>query len=334
MIEILSNGIFNHIQDTGRKGYLKFGVTPGGTMDLPALEIGNLLVGNESTMAGIEISMYPFKVKFHKETFFACTGAVTSMNLGGAVCPSWTGFRACAGDILTIHPPTKGLRSVLSVQGGIDVPLLLGSRSTEFKSGFGGLDGRGLQKADQLALGISDSPSKTCSMGAAPSSRIQFYEELASGTVRVRALAGAEYEHFTQEAQTHFTQSKYLLTPDCNRQGYRLKGPELKLKQHTEMLSHGVVPGTIQVPPSGQPMLQMVEANTLGGYPKIATIIESDIWRLAQLTPGNRIRFELIDFDQAVAAIRESRNEVANIQKGLKLAASVYKPDTNLNNQP
>jgi allophanate hydrolase subunit 2 len=144
---------------------------------------------------------------------------------------------------------------------------------------------------------------------------------LAAGTVRIRALPSAEYEHFSEDAASAFQRTEYRLTPDCNRQGYRLDGEALKTRHPVELLSHGIVPGTVQVPPSGMPIVQMAEANTCGGYPKIANVIEPDLWRLAQLRPGQRVRFELVDQEAAVAAIREQDREQARIRQGLALMA-------------
>jgi len=225
--------------------------------------------------------------------------------------------------VLTVAPPSHGSRVILALRGGIDVAPVLGSRSTDLKSGFGGLEGRGLRKGDQLALAAMQRAGAAAGrpLGVAPTSRLQFADQLASGTVKVRVIAAAEYEQFTEDAMAAFQLSEYRLTPDCNRQGYRLEGVALKTRRVMELLSHGIVPGTVQVPPSGQPIIQMAEANTCGGYPKIATVIEADLWRVAQLRPGQRIRFELVDHAGAVAALREHLAEQARIRQGLALMA-------------
>lgn len=323
MIEILSNGALNLVQDLGRPAHLGLGVSGTGAMDAPALSMANWMVGNDASAAGIEISIFPFKLKFHEAACFACTGAGTTLELRQRKVPSWWAAQAMAGDVLTIAPPAHGARAYLALAGGIDVPLVLGSRSTDLKSGFGGLEGRGLRKEDHLALGEARrrGDAATTSFGIAPQSRLRFADEMAGGTVRIRALASAEHKHFTEAAIAAFERTEYRLTPDCNRQGYRLDGEALKTKRPLELLSHGIVPGTVQVPPSGQPIVQMAEANTCGGYPKIANVIEPDLWRLAQLRPGQRIRFELVDHETAVAAIHEQDREQARIRQGLALMA-------------
>ncbi|NDZ18221.1 allophanate hydrolase [Variovorax sp. WS11] len=321
MIEILSNGALNLVQDLGRSAHLGLGVSGAGAMDGPALSIANWMVGNDASAAGIEISIFPFKLKFHEAACFACTGAVATLELRERKHPSWWAAQAMAGDVLMIAPPSQGARVYLAIAGGIDVPPVLGSRSTDLKSGFGGLEGRGLRKADRLALGAAGGRGNAPSFGIAPPSRLHFVDEMTAGTVRIRVLASAEYEHFSEDARSAFQRTEYRLTPDCNRQGYRLDGEALKTRHPLELLSHGIVPGTVQVPPSGMPIVQMAEANTCGGYPKIANVIDPDLWRLAQLRPGQRVRFELVDHEAAVAVIREQDREQDRIRQGLALMA-------------
>nr|WP_298099264.1 biotin-dependent carboxyltransferase family protein [uncultured Shinella sp.] len=318
MIEVLSNGALNLVQDLGRAGHLDAGVSESGAMDAPALRIANLLVGNNEGAAGIEICIFPFRIRFERRAWFACAGATTSLTLSQKDRPGWTAVEAQEGDVLSIAPPQRGSRVVLAIQGGIDVPPVLGSRSTDLKSGFGGMEGRGLRKGDRLSVGAHEGRTVR-PIAVAPASRIGFMNELDAGTIRVRAVAAAEYPHFTDEAQAAFGQTSYRLTPDCNRQGYRLEGAAMPMRRKLELLSHGVLPGTIQVPPSGQPIVQMAEANTLGGYPKIATVIETDLWRLAQMRPGQAVRFELIDMEAAQEAIRTDILENAGIRQELAL---------------
>jgi 5-oxoprolinase (ATP-hydrolysing) subunit C len=321
MIEILSNGALNLVQDLGRPGHVGLGVSPAGAMDSPALTLANWMVGNEAQAAGIEISIFPFRIRFLRPARVACTGAATTLELRGRQLPSWWAAQAQADDVLVIAAPQRGSRAYLALGGGIDVPVVLGSRSTDLKSGFGGLDGRGLRKGDQLnAVGTEGNGATGWRpFGIAPESRLGFHGELATGTVKIRVLAGAEHAQFDDDARRNFEQAEYKLTPDCNRQGYRLDGPALKTIRSLELLSHGLVPGTVQVPPSGQPIVQMAEANTCGGYPKIANVIAADLWRLAQLRPGQRVRFEPIAHGDAVAALEQQNRELARIRHSLSL---------------
>ncbi|WP_370540354.1 biotin-dependent carboxyltransferase family protein [Acidovorax sp. ACV01] len=321
-IEILSNGALNLVQDLGRPDHVGIGVSSSGAMDVPALILANSMLGNPADAAGIEISIFPFRLRFLEAANFASAGASTTVAVRGRSWPSWWTAHADAGDILTIEPPPDGGRVYLAMSGGIDVPCVLGSRSTDLKSGFGGFEGRGLLKGDRLSslhgglVGAASLPSR----GIAPQTRIAFSDELKRGTVTIRTMAGAELHRFNKQAIAAFTESDFRLTPDCNRQGYRLEGEVLALDAKVELLSHGIVPGTIQVPPSGQPIIQMAEANTCGGYPKIATVIEADLWRLAQLRPGLRVRFTLVDQQAALAAKRALDEELARFANALAVA--------------
>lgn len=326
-IEILSNGALNLVQDLGRPAHVGIGVSRSGAMDAPALMLANWMLGNSAGAAGIEISIFPFRVRFLEATSFASSGAPTTVALPERTWPSWWTAQANAGDVLTIAPPASGGRVYLAVPGGIDVPSVLGSRSTDLKSGFGGFKGRGLLKGDRLSPmreGASGSIGLPC-RGIAPKTRMAFADELRKGSVTIRAMAGAEFHHFSPQAAAAFTGSEFRLTHDCNRQGYRLEGEVLGLNAKLELLSHGIVPGTVQVPPSGQPIIQMAEANTCGGYPKIATVIEADLWRLAQLRPGMKVRFTLVDQESALAAKRALDEELARLANALAVAG-VPKP--------
>lgn len=322
MIEILSNGALNLVQDLGRPGHLHLGVSPSGAMDAPALRTANLLVGNEEGAAGIEICIFPFRVRFHADTWFACVGAATTLTLPRRDYRCGYAVQARAGDVLTLAPPPQGARVLMALRGGLDVPELLGSRATDLKSGFGGWQGRGLRKGDALPLGVPPASAEPRAVGVVPPSRLALAQQLADGVVEVRVLPGAEYEHFTDEARAAFVGAGFRLTPDCNRMGYRLEGPALKTARPLELLSHGLVAGTVQVPPAGQPIVQMAEANTCGGYPKIGNVIEADLWRLAQLRPGQRVRFAWTDHAGGVQALREQRDEIERMRHRLALAAT------------
>lgn len=319
MIEVLSNGALNVVQDAGRIGHLELGVSRSGAMDQPALQIANLLVGNDEKAAGLEISIFPFRIKVLQDTWFACTGASTTVTLQQRSYPSWWVAPVRAGEVLTVAPPQAGSRVVLAFRGGIDVAPVLGSRSTDLKSGFGGLEGRGLRKGDCLQRDRAERPAVLRSLGVAPKDRRSFLDELSSDVAKVRVVAAAEYDAFSDEARLAFGSTEYRLTPDCNRQGYRLEGAFLKTTRPLELLSHAVVPGVVQVPPAGQPIVQMAEANTLGGYPKIATVIECDLWRLAQLRPGQRIRFELVSHAAGVAALGDHLAGLERLRQSLSL---------------
>jgi biotin-dependent carboxylase-like uncharacterized protein len=312
MIEILSTGAVNSVQDLGRTGYLDAGVGRSGMMDAPALEIANLLVGNDEGAAGIEVALFPFRLRFETDTVFAVAGADCPAKLDERQVPGWWAMTAKAGEALTLGLPRSGARAVIAFQGGIDVPLVLGSRSTDLKSVFGGFEGRGLHRGDRLALaGASRRMLRMEGGYGADVSVLRAPAAAKDEAIVLRVLPSAEYAVFTGEARSKFHETDWLITNDANRMGYRLSGPELTLIRKLELLSHGIMPGTVQVPPNGQPIIQLAEANTCGGYPKIANVIEADLWKLAQSPVGARLRFELTDRDTAVAALRQQRTFMA-----------------------
>ena len=322
MIEILSNGAPNLIQDLGRKGYLGIGVSRGGAMDGMALSFANALVSNDEEAAGVEISLFPFRARFQIDTHFAVTGADCLVRLDEELLAPWWGRLARAGQTLVIERPKRGARAYLAFAGGVDVDPTMGSRSTDLKGTFGGYQGRGLRRGDTLKLNEHTvRQNRTAGLGIVPKELPAFWKELSAGLVAVRAIPAAEYAYFTKAARDTLVKTDYQITPDANRVGYRLSGEPLPLTAPLELLSHGIVAGTVQVPPSGQPIIQLAEANTCGGYPKIATVIEADLWKLAQAPIGSRIRFELVDVGSAIDALRTRAVEARRIRETLALMA-------------
>ncbi|MDP9651274.1 biotin-dependent carboxylase-like uncharacterized protein [Paraburkholderia caledonica] len=289
-------------------------------MDTLALAVGNSLVGNEPDQAAIEISLFPFRVRFVSDLDFAVTGADCLVRLDETAMAPWWGRTARTGQTLVIERPKRGARAYLCLAGGVDVEPVMGSRSTDLKGAFGGFEGRGLKRGDALKVRSSvRRPTRESGLGAVPQSLPSLWQELSSGVVSVRAVPAAEYHNFTDEAKEAFTSSEYEVTPEANRVGYRLSGAALPLTSPLELLSHGIVPGTVQVPPSGQPIIQLAEANTCGGYPKIATVVESDLWKLGQAPVGCRIRFVLTDVEEAVNSLRDQASEITRLRQTLAL---------------
>ncbi len=309
MIEILTTGLPNTIQDQGRPGRLASGISHGGAMDKEALAIGNLLIGNDEDAAGIEVALFPFRLRAHAEIAVAVTGADCAVLAGDRPCPAWWATMLRAGETLAIETPRTGARAYIALAGGIDVPLVLGSRATDAKGRFGGQDGRGLARGDRLALGPArPAPARSeGGVGAALEERRAMADWAAGTPIGLRVLPAAEFDLFTTSSLTEFTTGEWIVSNDANRMGYRLNGNTLVLETPVELLSHGIVPGTVQVPPSGQPIIQLADANTCGGYPKIATVIEADLWRLAQAPVGARLRFSLASTDESTAALRAQK---------------------------
>ncbi len=323
MIEILATGALSTVQDPGRTAYRRFGVGTAGAMDRLALAIGNTLVDNPADAAGIEIPVLPFKVQFRQPIAFAVTGADCAMQLDGKPLLPWWRYQAEAGEILTLGGDGQGFsagaRSYVNLAGGVDVPLVLGSRSTQLRGHFGGHQGRALVAGDRLSTGpvreppglpgSASSQGSAAGFGVVPPSVALTGNDFFAGpatesvpSTAVRVLPAAEYDFFNAESTNRLWHADWKITAQSDRYGYRLFGPALALKQSLETRSHGVVPGVIQVPPGGQPIIQMQDAQPSGGYPKIGTVIEADLWRLAQAPAGSRVRFVKTTYSDALAA--------------------------------
>lgn len=305
-LEILAPGILNTVQDLGRFGLRRFGVSTSGAMDGLALQAGNALLGNAPGAAGLEIQVFPFALRFLVDTAFALTGADALARLDGVTLPPWWVTQARAGQVLRLEQPATGARAYLAVAGGVAVPEVLGSRSTHMRGGFGGHQGRALAQGDVLpVLPASARPP----IGAVPPELAlpAATEGLRPGELPVRVIRAGEYDRFDTESQAAFWQTAWRITPQSDRGGFRLGGGALRLRETIEMRSHGVVAGVVQVPPAGAPIIQMSDANTAGGYPKIAGVIEADLWRLAQAPLGARLRFVEVDFKAAVDVMAQQR---------------------------
>jgi len=320
MIEVLSSGALNLVQDLGRSGCMAMGVSRSGAMDAPALMIANWLVGNDENAAGLEVNIFPFRFKTERELLVSCTGAHCALSVDGRPAPSWTCLAIRAGQQVVVERPSLGVRAYLAFSGGIDSPVQLGARATDLKAGFGGHEGRGLNRGDRLAL-LPQHPAPAC-RAILPQERVQHAQAMRRQQVTVRAMAAAQADAFCAVSLEAFHSTPYQVTPQANRVGYRLQGQPLRTLQPIELLSHGIAPGTVQVPPAGQPIVQLAEANTCGGYPKIATVLDCDLWRLAQAGVGCSIHFKPISVAEGIEALAQNRAALANIQRYLGVGPS------------
>lgn len=313
MIEILSATALATVQDLGRIGSLGYGVGTSGAMDTLAVATGNILLGNAEDAAAIEVPVFPFEVRLLEDCAFAVTGAASTTHLDGIdFPPNWV-MQGLKGQTLTINQPVAGCRAYLCLAGGVDVPVVLNSRSTQLRGEFGGFQGRALQQGDQLAaaapglLGCSVDFGVLSSTHALPLS--------VDGVVAMRVLPAAEYQAFKADSRDSFWSDDWKITSQSNRYGFRLEGTPILPEQAMEVRSHGIVPGVIQVPHGGQPIIQMRDAQPSGGYPKFGTVIEADLWRLGQAAIGSRIRFIECSYDQALDALEQNQAYLAEVRR-------------------
>ncbi|WLI78334.1 biotin-dependent carboxyltransferase family protein [Kosakonia sp. H02] len=291
MLKIIRAGIYTSLQGGKRVGLRQFGVSYCGALDGPALQVANALVGNAPDAAALEITLGQCEVEFARDCWFALTGAGCEAKLDGEAV--WTGWRfaAKAGQRLVLKRPLHGVRSYLAVAGGFDLPEVMGSGSTDLKTAIGGLEGRLLRDGDSLPLG-----TPACAFRSRQGVKQLLWNN------RIRALPGPEYHEFDNASQAAFWRLPWHINPQSNRMGYRLQGQPLVRKTSRELLSHGLLPGVIQVPSNGQPIVLMNDCQTTGGYPRIACIIEADLYHLAQIRLGQPIHFVQCSLDEALKA--------------------------------
>ncbi|WP_115718173.1 5-oxoprolinase subunit C family protein [Gallaecimonas mangrovi] len=274
MIEVLKGGILANIQDGGRPGFRNQGVPASGPMDPLALRVANMLLGKPADATGIEIIFGQTQLRFQKAGWVALTGADLGASFDGKpITPGWR-FKVEPGQILHFRQPKHGFRAYLAVSGELNTPKVLGSASFDRGSGF--------QKPLESGQTLDWQP--------AGDFKAPLYVRVPEAG-RLRVLPGPEYQTFDKLAHGIFWHTNWKITADSNRMGYRLSGPSLHRLVGDEMPSQGVVPGTIQVPANGQPIVLGVDAQATGGYPILGVVISADLWQLGQLGPGRHIQF-------------------------------------------
>lgn len=322
MIRIIQPGPQCTVQDLGRSGLRKIGVGVVGALDTQALRIANMLLGNDENAAGLECTLGGTEFVFEEETAFALCGADASATLDDLPVPGWWVRVAPAGSTLKLAVPRSGMRTYIAFAGGLDVPVVIGSRSTDLKGGFGGHEGRALRAGDRLDTLPAEMKVRGAGFGLSAAKLDLLPAERSQPTV-VRFIAAAEWMELQEASRTIFTSADWRIEPDSNRVGYRFSGSALELTRPLELLSHGILPGTIQLPPSGLPMVQMGDANTCGGYPKLGVVIAADLPKLAQASLGTVVRFEECSVEQARDAASAGEARLREIARIIDLAQRV-----------
>jgi biotin-dependent carboxylase-like uncharacterized protein len=296
---VQDGGPLTTIQDLGRFGHLRVGIPTSGPMDLEAFVLANRLVGNGDNAAGLECTLVGPRLEFSDERLVAVTGADMAPTLNGEAVPAWQGLRVKAGDLLRLGPAKSGVRAYVAVAGGLETPLVLGSRSTYPRGRLGGLEGRALRKGDRLPLGP---------VAAARPRRVQPERVPRYGPeAQVAVILGPQDDRFSPAGIAAFLEGPYELLPQSDRMGARFKGPFIEHTRGHDIVSDGVPMGGIQVIGEGQPIVLLADRQSAGGYTKIATVCSFDLGRIAQLKPGGRLRFRRVTVAEAHAMLRDSR---------------------------
>ncbi len=308
-IEILSGGMLTTFQDMGRYGYQSMGVSPSGAMDARSLELANIAVGNDPGEAGLEITLLGPEIRFGAETRFAIAGGDCGASLSGRKLSMYEAHTAMPGDALALGPMESGMRCYLAVAGGFDIDEVMGSRSTSLQGGFGGIRGQKLATGDRIRL--RSSPSSRGGRVIPLAVRPAF-----SGRYRLRVTLSHERDRFTDEGIETFLSTAWSVSPKSDRMGIRLGGPALTHSRGADIISSGVISGTIQVPGQGNPIILAADRQTTGGYTRIAQVCAVDLPILGRLKPGDIVEFGAIGIDEARQLYREDRDALRGLASG------------------
>lgn len=317
-VTIIKHGLLDTIQDEGRFGFQHLGINAGGSMDVVAANIANILVGNEKTEPVIELHFPAASFSFREDCLVALTGADFHPVIDDKAISMNTAIIVATKSVLKFNHLVTGCRCYLAVHGGWNAESWLNSYSTNTKISAGGYKGRVLRKDDIIEIkNAKFIPRKAAQNSIVP--EVKADTSIFYATKKIRCVAGAEYDWLDKDAKTRFQSSSFTVTPQSDRMGYRLQGEELKLPENFQLLSSAVTTGTIQLLPSGQVIILMADHQTTGGYPKIAHVISADIPKLAQMHANERLEFELIAHAEAEEEFMQQQRCLQQLEQSIKL---------------
>jgi antagonist of KipI len=307
-VRVLKPGLLSSLQDMGRHGHAALGIGRAGAMDPPALRLANALVGNAGDEAAIESTLIGPTLRFETAALIALTGARMVAQLDGQALPMWRPLQVPAGSVLMLGHADRGCRSYLAVGGGFAVAPVLGSRSSDLHAHLG----RALQADDILPLGAVSRARPSASIRQSswsldPRPWFDFHQR------PLALLRGSHWSQLDPSSQDALANHPFVLSRDSNRTGGRLDGHILKLREPRELISEATLPGTVQLPPSGQPIVLLAEAPVTGGYPRIGQVAAVDLPRLAQRRPGDVVCFEMIDMNEALTRREHQQRQLARM---------------------
>jgi biotin-dependent carboxylase-like uncharacterized protein len=307
VFSVLTPGGYTTIQDEGRFGYQQMGIPVSGVLDAFAFHSANLLVANAKNSAVMEITVMGPRLEILSHADLAVTGAEIGLTLNDQPLETWTSFSVKPGDILDVQQVKSGCRAYLAVSGGIDVPQVMGSRSTYVGANLGGYQGRLLKAGDILKCGQG---RRLADIRQIPADLIPAYPP----EIAIRGIPGPQDDFFQEGLEVIF-QSDFMVSTKADRMGYRLQGPKIKIREGMpkSIISEPTMPGGVQIPADEQPIILMVE-QTVGGYTKIVTVISVDLAKVAQATPGDTIRFEKVSLETAHALYQEQQKKLQDLE--------------------
>ena len=319
-IRVEAPGFLTTVQDGGRYGYERFGISPSGPLDRQSFQTANILAGNRRDESALEATFLGPELVFDGDGVIALAGADMAAVLNGSPCPSFQAVAVHSGDRLTLGPARNGCRTYIAFSGGLDIPVVMGSRATALQNRVGGLEGRKLRSGDVLVTRPAPLPAGLPYRRAEP--------RPAGGGVTLRVIPGPQEDAFTKEGLETFLASPYTVTNETDRMGCRLNGPVIRHREDGNILSDGMVTGAVQVPTSGQPIIMLAERQTVGGYTKIAAVISADLPLIGQCKAGDVVRFRAVTLAEAHEALRQQERELEALEAALSRPAP-FSPEKN-----
>ena len=313
-LEVLHGGLLTTVQDAGRSGFMATGLSPGGAMDRFLLACANRLVGNPPGAAALEFTLDGPALAVHGDVVMAVVAYAAQWYVGGPELPLplWESVLVRDGSVVVVGAVTAGVRGYLAVAGGIDVPEVLGSRSTHVRARLGGLGGRPLAGGDRLPVGPLPAPHEAL-VGRRIPAELRPHRLCAP----IRVLPGPDDDQFTWRGLRTFFNAAYRATSLSDRMGLRLQGPPVEARSGYDILSEPLPGGAVQITSDGQPIVLLAERQTTGGYLRIATVIRADLDAAGQVRPGETVRFLPVTEEQARAAWQQRRRRMEAIEAAL-----------------
>ena len=310
-MKIMTGGFLTTVQDLGRIGYQETGMAVSGVMDQHSAKIANILVGNDCGEAVLEVTMMGPSIQFTEDNVIAVTGADLGFVINKQPAAMYRALSVHAGDILEFKALKTGLRAYIAFAGGLDIPVVMGSRSTNLKSKVGGFQGRKLEAGDEIGfrapVRVMDHMER----------RVAETEIMPTKEIEVRVIMGPQDDCFTEKGKETFLNSEYAFTSELDRMGCRLEGEVIEHVDGGDIISDGITFGAVQVPSHGKPIIMMADHQTTGGYTKIACVITVDLPKVAQAKPGVKLRFKAVSIEEAQELLHEENVRLASLRDSI-----------------
>lgn len=310
-IKFANGGFLTTVQDMGRIGYQESGMSVSGVMDQRSAALANILVGNEETEAVLEVTLMGPMLQFTEGNIIAVTGGNLGPKLNGADLPMYQAVRVKKGDSMSFAGMFSGSRAYVAFAGGLDIPVVMGSKSTNLKSKVGGYQGRKLGAGDEIGFAApKDNLPNIRNRKVKP-------DDFTASEQVLRVVLGPQDDCFTEKGLETFLNETYAFTNESDRMGCRLEGEVIEHKNGGDIITDGIAFGAIQVPSHGKPIIMMADHQTTGGYTKIGAVISVDLPKVAQSRPGGKVKFQKVSIEEAQELYIAQKKEFAALKEAL-----------------